>query len=121
MSQAITSSRFPYLPIHLRVHIKGVAASDFDFEALLDPGFDGGVALPTHWLAPYPLAGYLPWGLADGSQVLTPAYRGEATIGQLPPAPMVVIALGDEPIVGPTLANRFKITLDHGHTLTVEP
>jgi len=34
---------------------------------------------------------------------------------------VVVIALGGEPLVGCALARHFKITLDHGEQLTIEP
>ncbi len=84
VSQSVTSSRFPYLPIRPCIYVRGAADLDFDIEALLDTGFDGGVAVPADLLAGYPPAGYLPWSLADESEVLTPAYRGEVTTGILP-------------------------------------
>lgn len=117
VSQRVTSSRFPYLPIHLWVRQR----SD-QVEALLDTGFDGDVALPPEAITDGDRPdGYLPWTLADGSEVLAPAYRSSAQVGTMPSFSAVIIALGEEPLVGRGVSDRFSIILDHGQRLIVEP
>ena len=117
MTERITSQRFPYVPIRVSVQQREVA-----LEALVDTGFDGGVAVPptivTNGETP---DGYLPWTLADGTQVLLPAYRGTVQLDGFPSFPTVVIALGDEPIVGRQVSDRFRVVLDHGQQVVVEP
>jgi predicted aspartyl protease len=93
-----------------------------DVEALLDTGFDGAVVVPDGLISSgLPPDGYLPWVLADGSQVSTPAYVGAVRVGQMGPFPVVVITLGSEPIVGCGLISRFNVVLDHGQHVIVEP
>lgn len=45
MTQPVESRRFPYLP--LRVELDGL---ELRLEALIDTGFDGDLALPTHYI-----------------------------------------------------------------------
>ena len=117
MSQRLTSTRFPYLP--LEIHFQSFSEQ---VEALLDTGFDGNIALPsssiTSGIRP---DGYLLWTLADGSEVIASAYDATARVDTLSPFPVTVIALGEEPLVGRGVSDRFTITLDHGRQLTVEP
>lgn len=117
MSQGLTSSRFPYVPLHLSVRQRNER-----IEALLDTGFDGDVAMPSEFVANgEPPDGYLPWTLADGSEALAPAYDGTVQVEGMAWFPAVVIALGDEPLVGRGVTDRFTIVLDHGRRLIVEP
>lgn len=61
--------------------------------------------------------------LADTSQVLVPAYLGKVEIADFGDAGIfaaVISILGNEPIIGRSLANRFKITLDHGRKLIIQ-
>lgn len=89
-------------------------------DALLDTGFDGSVAVPPDVVSGASPDDYLIWTLADGSQVLAAAFLGTARLGNLEPFPVLVTALGDEPLVGRGVSDRFKVTLDHGHRLIVE-
>jgi len=117
LSRRLTSARFPYLPLQVDVDRRTHAV-----EALLDTGFDGDVALPPELIAAdHPPDRYLPCQLADGSDVLPPIYRGVVRVGDMATFPIVVVALGDEPLVGPGVADRFTIILDHGQQLIVEP
>jgi len=59
--------------------------------------------------------------MADGSVVVTPWWRAAASIGTLAQALVLVIELGDEPIVGRAVTNLYTLTLDHGRQLIVEP
>jgi hypothetical protein len=68
-----------------------------------------------------PPDGYLPWALADGTEVLAPAYSGTVQVGRMPPIPAVVVMLGVEPPVGRGVSDHFSIVLDHGQRLVVEP
>jgi predicted aspartyl protease len=117
MSQALVSSRFPYLPLHL-----AIGPITLDVEALLDTGFDGDVAMPASLavdaVAP---AGNLTCRLADGSPVAAPVYRGTVSVDSFGPFGVYVVALGDEPLVGRGVSDRLRIILDHGQRLIIEP
>jgi len=63
---------------------------------------------------------YVPCVLADGSELLTPVYRGVAQVGDLSSFAVAVIAIGDETLVGRGVSDRFTIILDHGKKLIVE-
>ena len=123
MSVPVTSAHFPYLTI--RVTIRQPLArnqQEIQLEALVDTGFDGGVVIPKDALDPSltPVR-YLPWALADDSQVLLPAFLADVQIGTLPPVRTIVMPLGDEPLLGRHVTNHFGIFLDHGTKITVEP
>lgn len=121
IKQSVTSSRFPYLLIHLHLQ-QGKVRLETDFEALLDTGFDGDVVIPKEMIGEnFKPAGYLSWKLADSSEVLAAAYLGQAKIGSLDSVPVVIIALGDEPMIGRNFTNRYKIILDRGKKLVIEP
>jgi predicted aspartyl protease len=113
----LVSSRFPYLPLHLEVRLR-----ELDLEALLDTGFDGDIAVPGQLItSPFPPDGYLHWTLADGAEVLTPYYFGTIELEQLASLDVVVVALGDEALVGIGVASQFSVLLDHGMRVIVEP
>jgi predicted aspartyl protease len=117
MSQRVVSSRFPYLPVHLDVD-----GHSEDVEALLDTGFDGDVAVPPSMVPGGQPPDYLEtWTLADGTQLVIPTFLGSAQIGGLPAFPVTLTALGDEPLVGRGVGDRFRITLDHGQQVILEP
>ncbi len=117
MSQPVVSSRFPYFPLQLEL-----GQRTEEVEALLDTGFDGDVAVPPGLLTDEePPDTYETWTLADGSQVLAPVYLGTGRLGSLSPFPVLITALGDEPLVGRGVMDRFKVTLDHGQRVIVEP
>lgn len=117
MSKRFKSPQFPFLPIRIRIRQR-----EENVMALLDTGFDGDVAVPAHLLTNGdPPDGYLPWQLANGSTVLAPAFIGTVKVGSLGSYHMVIIALGDEPLVGRGLADHFTIILDHGRELIIEP
>jgi predicted aspartyl protease len=117
MSQALVSSHFPYLPLHLTV-----GPVTLDVEALLDTGFDGDVAMPANLAVDGTTpAGYMTCRLADGSPVAAPVYRATVEVGSFGPFQIYVIVLGDEPLVGRGVSDRLRITLDHGQRLLVEP
>ena len=113
----LESHHFPYLPIRLHVRQRTV-----ELEALLDTGFDGHLVVPPSVVANGQAPdGHASWTLADGSSVLAPYYLGTVEVGTLATFPVMVTALGDEPLVGCEFAQHFTITLDHGVRLIVEP
>jgi predicted aspartyl protease len=112
----VVSDRFPYLPVRLHVRDRST-----EVEALLDTGFDGHVVVPAHLVTDgKPADTHSIWTLADGSEVVSSTYRGTAQIGDLPPVRVLISVLGDEPIIGRALTNRFPFTLDHGEQVIVE-
>lgn len=60
------------------------------------------------------------YGLADESRVRAPIYRGTVRVGSLSPFPVDVTALGDVPIVGRGVTDRYTIILDHGRRVILE-
>lgn len=50
-----------------------------------------------------------------------PAYLAEIRVGQRDPFPIALLALGDEPTVGRRVTDRFRLILEHGERLFVEP
>lgn len=125
MTQGLVGFRFPFLP--LRLAFKTPAQSiDLAIEALVDTGFDGDVIVPASLidqLAPgaEPDA-YVTWQRADGLEVVARAYLGTAELPSIPGSHTVLISvLGDEPIAGRGLTDRFRLTLDHGERIVLEP
>jgi predicted aspartyl protease len=89
---------------------------------LVDTGFDGGVTVPPGLIdSSIKPDTQLPWLLADGSEIRTPAYLATVQIGRFQPITTVIIALGDEPLLGREVTDRFRVTFDHGQTILVEP
>jgi hypothetical protein len=88
---------------------------------LLDPGFDGDVAVPPGLVTDgRPPDGYSRWTLADGSTVLTPYYVGAIRLGGHGTFPAGVIVLGDEPLIGAGAAKHVTLILDHGRHVIVQ-
>jgi clan AA aspartic protease len=123
MSVPVSSSHFPYLTIRVTIR-QPIAGNqqEIQLEALVDTGFDGGVVIPKDLLDPSltPVR-YLPWSLADDSQVLLPAFLGDVQIGNLPPVRTIVMPLGDEPLLGRNVTNNYRMIFDHGNQLVIEP
>jgi predicted aspartyl protease len=92
-------------------------------EALLDTGFDGDVVLPESAAADLAAPdSFLTWSLADDSQVVVPAYLGIIELVELTATlPVLISVLGDEGIVGRGVSDRYRVTLDHGRQLVLEP
>jgi len=116
MSERLESRNFPYLPLRLAVRNR-----TYEVEALIDTGFDGHVVVPPGLLAHgEPPDDYHIWLLADGSQVVAPFYLGTVSVGDLGSFPAAITTLGDEPIAGGGVIDRFRLTLDHGQRVLVE-
>ena len=125
MTQRLVGFRFPYIP--LRIAFTAAPQSiDLAVEALVDTGFDGDVIVPASLidqLAPSAQPdSFVIWRLADGSEVVARAYLGTAELPSIPRSHAVLISvLGDEPIAGRGLTDRFLLILDHGERIVLEP
>ena len=114
---AVISQRFPYLPVRVEVH-------GFVYEgyALLDTGFDGDVILPEKWVSDIGSEGWhRHYILADGSEVHAPIYDGNLAFNGFGPFPAVIALIGDEALIGVHAIRRFRVVLDHGQRVVVEP
>jgi predicted aspartyl protease len=127
VSKHIVSSRFPYLPLRVHLKLNRNQEIDTDTEALVDTGFSGDVALPSSWVTNgHRPDGYVTWMMADGSSTMAAIYLGSVRLVGLEEdvpisIPCTITVLGDEVIAGRGLTDRFRLTLDHGKKLIVEP
>jgi predicted aspartyl protease len=122
MIQSASSSRFPYLTIHVQIGRAEAPEQELELEPLVDTGFDGGVAVPQDAIDPSitPYT-HLAWQLADQTEVYTPAYLGSVKIGQLPPVETIIIALGETLLLGRGVTNHFRLIFDRGQRVIAEP
>ncbi len=112
----IVSSRFPYLRITLMV-----LSRTLKIEALIDTGFDGDVVVPPKMIMNgRPPSGHTRWTLADGSISFAPYFLGSIKIGKFKPIGVSISALGDEPLIGRGVTDKFKVIFDHGKKVIVE-
>ena len=58
--------------------------------------------------------------LADNSIIETPLYRGTIKLGGKKLSDILVLIMGDEPIIGRSIIKHFKITLDHGRRIILD-
>ena len=70
MTPSVTSSHFPFLSLHVQIIDDNAPAFDFDADAFVDTGFDGGLTVPPA-LIPAELVpvGQSSWNLADGTEI----------------------------------------------------
>jgi predicted aspartyl protease len=117
----VTSSRFPYLSIHLYVQQKSYILESKE-RALLDTGFSGELIIPTSLITngARPSA-HTKVRLGNDSVVIAPVYLGYFYLGPFGPISVTAIALGNEAVLGVGVMDRFTITLDHAERLVLEP
>lgn len=110
----------PYPSLRIRFLAQGVQGEEF---ALVDTGFDGHLALPGALIERLPQPLYLRRvRTASGQVVRVPVYIGTVELVDHPgPIDALIIALGDEYLIGLPIINHFKVTFDHGQRLIVEP
>lgn len=113
----LVSELFPYVSV--RLEIRG---SSFEFEALLDTGFQGDIVIPEQF-QPSDEApdGTLRWQLLGGRAIFAAYYRGVAGLEGFDMRPAYITVLGDEPIVGVGLFRDLAVLLDHGRRVVVDP
>jgi predicted aspartyl protease len=127
MSNKLTSSKYPFLPLSIHVRVSHRKSIDLNTQVLIDTGFSGDIVVPvTEELKPYPPDAYATWTMADGSEIMAPIFLGSIRFPQLGEdvAEMVgvtVTVLGDQPLIGQSVLRRFTLTLDHGKQVILEP
>ncbi|MGH2560573.1 MAG: hypothetical protein ACRDJH_16035 [Thermomicrobiales bacterium] len=113
----MTEAAYPSLPI--RFVIEGIVGGTF---ALLDTGFDGYLAVPAALVAALPGPPRTrPIQTASGEQIEVPVYFGTVEFVDQPgEIEALIIAIGDEYLLGLATLNHFKVTFDHGQRVIVE-
>jgi len=107
---------FPYVSV--RLEFKG---GSFEFEALLDTGFEGDVVIPEQFRPSDEVPdGTLRWQLLGGHRTFAAYYRGVAGLEGFDMRPAYITVLGDEPIVGVGPFRDLAVLLDHGRRVIVE-
>src|SRR4051794_14249039 len=122
MTSSTNSPSFPYIRVRVTIKQPRVSRQQvIDLDAMIDTGFDGGVVIPRDLLDPTlePVR-YLPWSLADDSEILLPAFAGTVEIGSLPPVATVIMPLGDNSLLGRHVTDNFRVIFDHGQRVIVE-
>ena len=117
LGRRITSAHFPYILVKITVGV-----NSYDVESLIDTGFDGQIILPPKIF----INGQLPTKfvtckLADNSIVEIPIHIGSIELGNRKFNDIAVLIMGDEPMVGREVLKHFKVTLDHGRKVIIEP
>ena len=120
MAASLTSSRFPYIPV--QVKIRGIERREW---ALVDTGFAGKLRVPGSWMS-MDLGdpdGQGRWRVADGRVAIAPFYVGELGLGDgfAHFAPIRCDVLGDHCIVGRDIVALFDVRLDHGANVVITP
>ena len=110
----------PYPSLAIRFVAQGIAGEAF---ALVDTGFDGHLAVPDSLLPTLPPPSYVRRvRTASGEIVHVPVYLGTVELVDQPGLlDALVIALGDEYLIGLAIMNHFRVTFDHGQRVIVEP
>jgi predicted aspartyl protease len=116
-SFTIVSQHFPYLRAEIIV-----GTLTLDAECYLDTGFDGYLIVPenhTDRLGPGDFVSR--WELGDATTVPAEAYLGRVRLAGLDnEIEAVVIALGNEYLMGRSITDRFRVTFDRDQTVEVE-
>ena len=127
MSQKLTSRKFPFLPLSIRVGVAKNKQLDLDTQALIDTGFSGDIVVPTtNELQHSTPDAYATWTMADGSEVLAPIFLGrirfpelDANVAEL--VGVTITVLGDQALIGQSILKHFTLILDHGTQVVLEP
>jgi predicted aspartyl protease len=118
---AVRSTTFPYLPVHVRLGNQQYPDYEFDVDALVDTGFDGGLSVPQDLIpSTVPSLGQYFCELADGSSLLAFAYLGFISIGHLQPVRAIVIALPHQTLLGRSVTNHFRLSFYYGRQVIVD-
>ena len=126
MSNKLTSSKYPFLPLTIHVRVTHRKKIEFNTQALIDTGFSGDIVVPAIGeLKQYAPDAYATWTMADGSEVLAPIFLGSIRFPQLDEevgemVGVTVTVLGDQALIGQSVLKRFTLTLDHGKQVILE-
>jgi predicted aspartyl protease len=127
MSRKLTSRKYPFLPLSIRVRMTKNKHLELDTHALIDTGFSGDIVIPsTEEIKKHEPDAYATWTMADGSEVLASMFLGTIRFPALDEdvAEMVgvtVTVLGDQALIGQSILKHFTLTLDHGKQVILEP
>jgi predicted aspartyl protease len=112
----LVSSNYPYIPITI-----AIGPVSLTVEALLDTGFDGSVIAPVSLIDPaIERDATQAWTFVDGSTMEAPSYAGIVTAEQLGSFPTLIVAVGDEVLIGRRLLDNFRVILDFGRRVILE-
>ena len=117
--QPIINERYPYLDLLVKIRDWQDEAS-----ALIDTGFTANLVVPEdRWSEKLGQAhGRVNLMVADGNIVRAPVYIGDIEILGMPAITGLRITfMGNTYILGRGLIDRFKLTLDHGQRVILEP
>lgn len=91
-------------------------------EAPVDSGFDGGLLLPASLVheSETPV-GRIRWKLADGSHTDVPVHFGRVDVAGFGSRPALISILGDAPVLGRALLDDFRVVLERGRRVVLEP
>ena len=109
-----------YPSLAIRFVARGFASEAF---ALVDTGFDGYLVVPNSVVSSLRGPGRVDRiRTASGEIVFVPVYRGTVELADLPGVvPALIIALGDEYLLGLAMLHHYRVIFDHGQRLIVEP
>src|SRR5262249_39037765 len=109
----------PYPSLRMRFRAQEVNG---EATAVLDTGFDGHLAVPEALIETFPPPAYVRRvRTASGEVVRVPVYLGTVELIDQPGAlDALIIALGDEYLLGLQTLNHFRVTFDHGQRVIVE-
>jgi predicted aspartyl protease len=127
MGNKLISTKYPFLPLTVRVRITNRKNLNLDIQGLIDTGFSGDIAIPaTGELREHEPDAYATWAMADGSEVMAPVFLGTIRFPDLDEekATMVgvtITVLADQSLIGQSVLRNFTLTLDHGKRVVLEP
>jgi predicted aspartyl protease len=113
----VESSRFPFLPLLITIGGHAIEVS-----ALIDTGFEGYTVLPELLVPPglEPTA-FHDLELADGTVIEVPMFAATIQLGDFEAVTGSAYGLGEEPLVGLRVIERYSVIFDHGRRVIVEP
>lgn len=113
-----TSPHYPYLHIHYSVRDQAETVW-----AYIDTGFDGYLIIPDQLVEHLGSGDHLArWELGDGSLAIGDEYLGYAQLMDFPERmPVRITCLGNEYLVGRGIIDQWRVTLEHGQTVHIDP
>ena len=122
MSERLISSAFPFVPVVVRIS-SGSRDYELRVDAMIDTGFDGDLILPSRLQSELgePKLDAI-WYLADGTPIEVPSYDAELRLPGLNTRHTITAScLGPSVLIGRALLTSYRVILDHGREVIVEP